>query len=132
MERREFIDLRKNLNKTQQEMARLLGISVKAVRSYEQGWRTIPAHAARQIMFLSVQKHAPLYPREPCWIVKNCPDDMKDECPAWEFNAGTLCWFINGTICCGKDCLKWNDKIEICRTCKAFPLAFQNIPVVTK
>jgi DNA-binding transcriptional regulator YdaS (Cro superfamily) len=132
MESKEFIDLRKNLNKTQQKMAQLMGISVKAVRSYEQGWRTIPAHAARQIMFLTAQKHEALAPREPCWIVKNCPDDMKTECPAWEFQAGTLCWFINGTLCCGNDCLSWDEKIKICRTCKAFPPALRNMPVVVK
>lgn len=132
MESQEFIDLRKNLHKTQQEMARLLGMSVKAVRSYEQGWRTIPAHAERQMMFLTARKHETLAPRAPCWIVKNCPDESKAECPAWEFQAGDLCWFINGTICNGKKCLKWDEKIKICRTCEAFPPVLRNIPVVGK
>lgn len=132
MESREFIDLRKNLNKTQQEMARLLGISVKAVRSYEQGWRTIPVHAERQMMFLAARKHETLAPREPCWIVKNCPEESKSACPAWEFRAGDLCWFVNGTICCGRDCVKWDEKIKICRTCKVFPSLFHAVPVVGK
>lgn len=132
MESREFIDLRKNLHKTQQEMARLLGMSVKAVRSYEQGWRTIPVHAARQMMFLTVHKYKPLTPQEPCWIVNNCPEDSKTECPAWEFQAGNLCWFVCGTICNGKDCLKWDEKIKICRTCKAFPPVLKALPVGSK
>ncbi|RJP37257.1 MAG: XRE family transcriptional regulator [Desulfobacteraceae bacterium] len=132
MESRDFIDLRKNLNKTQQEMARLLGISVKAVRSYEQGWRTIPVHAERQIMFLAARKHDIIAPREPCWIVRNCPENNKTACPAWEFQAGDLCWFINGTICHGKDCLKWDEKIKLCRMCKAFPTVLQNMPAAVK
>ncbi|MCD6584665.1 MAG: helix-turn-helix domain-containing protein [Desulfobacteraceae bacterium] len=52
METQEFKNFRKKLIKTQEEMDRLLGISVKAVRSYEQGWRTIPVHAERQLLFL--------------------------------------------------------------------------------
>jgi DNA-binding transcriptional regulator YiaG len=52
MDSREFLGFRKKLNKTQQQMARLLGTSIKAVHSYEQGWRNIPAHIERQMLFL--------------------------------------------------------------------------------
>ncbi len=37
MDIKEFNKLRKKLNKTQQQMAQLLDVSVKAVQSYEQG-----------------------------------------------------------------------------------------------
>ena len=48
----EFLKCRKKLQKTQKEMAKLLGISMKAVCSYEQGWREIPLHTERQIFYL--------------------------------------------------------------------------------
>jgi DNA-binding XRE family transcriptional regulator len=36
MDNKEFKNIRKTLNKTQQQMAQLLGVSIKAVHSYEQ------------------------------------------------------------------------------------------------
>ena len=42
MQSEEFVLIRKKLNKTQRELAELLGVSIKAVHSYEQGWRTVP------------------------------------------------------------------------------------------
>ena len=49
---KEFLSFYKKLNKTQKQMAQLLGTSIKAVTSYEQGWRTVPAKIERQIFFL--------------------------------------------------------------------------------
>ncbi len=127
MESQEFKSFRKKLQKTQEEMARLLGISVKAIRSYEQGWRSIPAHAERQVMFLSAKKDEILTPAKPCWTVNKCSEEKKDQCPAWEFRAGKLCWFINGTNCSGTIQKDWKEKIEICKNCKAFPAGLKEI-----
>ena len=55
MDSKEFSRFRKRLNKTQKQMAQLLGVSIKAVHSYEQGWRSVPAHAERQ-MFLLISR----------------------------------------------------------------------------
>jgi transcriptional regulator with XRE-family HTH domain len=121
MQHHEFKNFRKSLKKTQEEMARLLGISVKAVRSYEQGWRAIPTHAERQMLFLTARKAETLKPTKPCWMITKCSEAHKALCPAWEFQAGTLCWFINGTICDGLNHKEWREKIEICKQCKAFP-----------
>ena len=52
MDNKEFTTIRKKLNKTQKQMAQLLGTSIKAVTSYEQGWRTVPGHVERQLFFL--------------------------------------------------------------------------------
>jgi DNA-binding XRE family transcriptional regulator len=49
MNRNEFKKYRKRLNKTQKQMAELLGTSLKAIHSYEQGWRTVPVHVERQV-----------------------------------------------------------------------------------
>ena len=125
METQEFKNFRKTLEKTQEEMARLLGISVKAIRSYEQGWRSIPAHAERQLLFLTAKKAEIDKPAKPCWSINKCNNEQKQQCPAWEFQAGTLCWFINGTICSGVVHKDWREKIEICKNCKAFPAALK-------
>ncbi|MEN8143025.1 MAG: helix-turn-helix transcriptional regulator, partial [Thermodesulfobacteriota bacterium] len=44
MDSKEFLKARKLLNKTQKHLSELLGISIKAVHSYEQGWRKVPSH----------------------------------------------------------------------------------------
>lgn len=120
MESRDFVFFRKKLNKTQLQMSHLLGISEKAVHSYEQGWRSIPPHVERQVLFLASRIRGTEKPEKPCWVLNKCPKELKTQCPAWEFQAGKLCWFINGTFCGGVVHKKWKDKIEICRSCKAF------------
>ena len=118
MDKKEFSKYRKLLNKTQKEMAQLLGTSIKAVHSYEQGWRSIPVHVERQIYFLMSNRRDTSKKRQACWTIKKCPPKQKKQCPAWEFKAGKLCWFINGTICNGIVHKNWKEKIKICRSCE--------------
>jgi len=115
MEKNEFTSIRKNLGKTQKGMSELLGISLKAISSYEQGWRNIPGHVERQILFLLTRKEAA--GKLNCWDIMECPPDKKHNCPAWEFNSGKLCWFINGTTCSKGTMKSWKEKISICRKC---------------
>ena len=119
VESEEFSKARGLLGKTQKELAELLGVSIKAVHSYEQGWRNIPSHVERQVFFLISRTRASGKVFKPCWIIKKCPPQRRKLCPAWEFQAGKLCWFINGTLCgeC-KDQTKRVEKIKICRSCK--------------
>lgn len=121
MEPEEFSRLRKGLKKTQKQMAQLLGVSVKAIHSYEQGWRSIPVHIERQFYFLSAQKNDD--PAE-CWDMISCPKERKKNCPAWEFNAGKYCWFINGTICGGESQASWKEKMVYCKSCRVFKKHF--------
>ena len=118
MDSKEFLYFRKRLNKTQKEMAQLLGTSVKAVHSYEQGWRSVPAHVERQVFFLAAGKRGGGKRQKSCWVIKKCPADLRDQCPAWEFKAGHLCWFINGTICEGTVQKDWHMKMKMCRGCE--------------
>ncbi len=118
MEKTEFIAIRKKLAKTQRELSELLGVSLKAISSYEQGWRNIPVHVERQLLFLLAQKNNRF--SEDCWDVRQCSEEVKQSCPAWEFNAGHLCWFINGTICDNDVKKSWQEKILICRKCPVF------------
>lgn len=118
MESKEFVKFRKRMNKTQKQMGQLLGTSIKAVHSYEQGWRSIPVHVERQMFFLIANMRGNKNKQKSCWIVKKCPSELKKQCPAWEFKAGKLCWFINGTICAGHVHDNWKEKMKICRSCE--------------
>ncbi|MDZ7832017.1 MAG: transcriptional regulator [Desulfobacterales bacterium] len=117
MDSKEFSIVRKKLNKTQRQLAQLLGTSIKAVHSYEQGWRSVPVHVERQMLFLVTRKRALQEELKPCWEVMGCPLEQMRNCPAWEFQAGTLCWFINGTICEGDALKTWKEKMILCRSC---------------
>lgn len=99
-------------------MAQLLGTSIKAIHSYEQGWRTIPPHVERQMYFLISRSNRQKNKQVPCWNVLGCPDERREKCPAWEFHAGDLCWFINGTICEGRVHKTWKEKMKNCRSCR--------------
>ncbi len=116
MDSKGFLQVRKKLGKTQKQMAQLLGTSIKAIHSYEQGWRSVPTHVERQLYFLLSRKKSTGFP-QPCWDIKKCPLERKDKCPAWELHAGDLCWFINGTICEGAVQKNWDEKMKVCRTC---------------
>ena len=63
--------------------------------------------------------------RKSCWAIKKCSPNQKAHCPAWEFKAGNLCWFINGTICEGSVQKNWKEKMKICRSCEVFPTYFR-------
>jgi DNA-binding XRE family transcriptional regulator len=116
MDTEEFFKFRKRLGKTQKEMAEILGISMKAVHSYEQGWRKIPSHIERQIFFLLSNRKGKQKSIVPCWEIKHC--GMKEQCPAWEFQSGHLCWFLCGTLCtCTQGC-SLEEKTERCRSCE--------------
>jgi hypothetical protein len=118
MDSKELLYLRKKLNKTQRQMAQLLGTSLKAIHSYEQGWRPVPGHVERQIFFLISKMRGSDKSQKPCWVIKKCPPERKEQCPAWEFKAGMLCWFINGTICEGVVQKNWREKMKICKECE--------------
>lgn len=118
MNKKEFKSFRNKLNKTQKQMAQLLGTSLKAVHSYEQGWRSVPPAVERQVYFLISKLNSKNKNRKYCWDIKKCSPEHKNQCPAWEFQSGDLCWFINGTICDGVVQNRWQDKMKICRSCK--------------
>ena len=118
MTKEEFSLSRKKLGKTQKQLAELLGMSLKTIHSYEQGWRTIPTHIERQLYFLLINQRGRQDSLTPCWEKKHC--EVKNQCPAWEFQSGHLCWFLCGTLCeCTQDATQ-KDKLEICKACDIF------------
>ncbi|MCP3943263.1 MAG: helix-turn-helix transcriptional regulator [Desulfobacteraceae bacterium] len=126
MDSSNFKEVRSRLAKTQKELAQLLGISIKAIHSYEQGWRKIPHHVERQLLFLVSRVINTNKTNKKCWDIQKCPENKLMKCPAWEFKAGDLCWFINGTKCSGEAHNSWENKMEECRGCAVFINFFKN------
>ena len=125
MDKKEFSQIRQHLGKTQKQMAQLLGVSSKAIQSFEQGWRNIPVHTERQLLFLMALKRAQGEKTRSCWEIRGCSDETRQKCPAWEFQSGHLCWFINGTTCRGEVQESWHEKMKLCRQCKVYVRLFQ-------
>jgi DNA-binding XRE family transcriptional regulator len=118
MNKKEFSHIRYRLGKTQKQMAQLLGVSIKAIQSFEQGWRRIPVYTERQSLLLLALKGFHVNRKRPCWITKKCPMETRRTCPAYEFGAGQICWFINGTVCQGAVQKSWRKKMEMCKKCE--------------
>jgi len=118
VDKEEFSLSRKKLGKTQKQLAELLGMSLKTIHSYEQGWRTIPTHIERQLYFLLINQRGRNTNMTPCWEKKQCTE--RDHCPAWEFQSGHLCWFLNGTLCGCTQNTTEKEKLNICKSCKIF------------
>ena len=120
MESRQFNLIRRYLGKTQSQLARLLCVSTKAIQSFEQGWRNVPASAERQLLFLLSLKKASDEDAKPCWETLACPVEWRENCTAWEFKAERFCWLVNGTFCQGEYQDNWEKKIDLCHQCEVF------------
>ncbi len=119
MARSQFADIRwarKQLGKSQSEMSRLLGVSVRAVQSYEQGWRHVPPlveRATALLVYLSRRKE--LGDMSPCWEVRKCDD--RDGCPTYELGAGDVCWMLPSTRCSNGDKAGREERLVECQQC---------------
>jgi DNA-binding XRE family transcriptional regulator len=120
MDRTEFAWSRAYLEKSQTDLARLLGVSLKGVQSFEQGWRSVPVHVERQLLLLLSLKAGVDSPRVPCWDSRECDLKIRERCVVWELKAGHMCWFIAGTTCDGVARKDWQEKMQECRTCGVF------------
>ena len=110
--------IRAVLGKSQREMAQLLGISIRAVQSYEQGWRPVPPTVQRLagVLLMTIRRHG-RPAGAPCWKVRDCPPVDRADCFAYEIRAGELCWALTGTRCGEKDHPQWEKKIHHCMDC---------------
>jgi DNA-binding XRE family transcriptional regulator len=118
MNKVEFSKIRHSLGKTQNEMARILCVSSKTIQSFEQGWRNIPSHVAREMLLLESLKKYPLKNSKACWEVKNCLDEWKENCIVWELRIKNFCWYFNGLWCQGKMHESWEVKMLYCHDCE--------------
>jgi len=124
MDKKEFTQIRYILNRTQDQMASLLCVSPKAIQSFEQGWRNVPAHIEREmLLLLSLKKSSDRNVRT-CWDIKKCPNEWRSNCIVWELQARHFCWFLNGTFCQGKAFNSWSEKIQLCKECEVYQSMF--------
>ena len=89
---------RLRLGMTQAEMALPLGVTVRALQSYEQGWRPVPHHVWEKIALLLLLDWRKKNRRgaRPCWRVRGCTMDERSDCAVWRFRAGEICWLMCG------------------------------------
>ncbi len=110
--------LRQVLGKSQREMAEQLGISLRAVQSYEQGWRTMPPAMQKLVSFLVYLKWRKDNPApKPCWEVNGCSAEGREKCLAHQFQGGDCCWIVTGNRHCGRELGSWEEKIAKCMDC---------------
>jgi len=120
MKKDTFVHIRKKLNKTQREMANLLGISIKTVESYEQGLRNIPVNVERIVYFLFFKLNMDKFNEKArCWENKKCPSHIRENCVAWVAKEGFFCWFLTGKSCVREKLLS-SKSSENCFECSFF------------
>ena len=78
MNKTEFSKIRHYFGKSQLQISQLLGVSLKAVQSFEQGWRHIPVHIERQLLFLLALKQNTNKKGKPCWALQECPNEIRE------------------------------------------------------
>ena len=91
--------IRRALGKTQAEMAVLLSVSVRAIQSYEQGWRPVPPHVRKMALFLLCVSRRHGGKVVPCWRIRRCSTEDRADCPAYQLGEGELCWLVTGDAC---------------------------------
>jgi DNA-binding XRE family transcriptional regulator len=108
--------IRLTLGRTQEELARALGISTKAIQSYEQGWRSVPVRLMMQLLILLALYRRQSMQDVPCWKIKRCKADLRKKCMGYTVGRGQFCWFVGVKECMPKDANPKTDVIP-CMQC---------------
>ena len=87
------------LGRTQSELATALGVSSKAVQSYEQGWRDVPVRVMIQLLVLLALYRRQVMDDVPCWEFRKCTPAQREKCPSFTVGRGQFCWFISSGTC---------------------------------
>jgi DNA-binding XRE family transcriptional regulator len=87
-----FHGMREAMGWTQAETAYFLGISKKAVESYEQGWRHPPLNVCKQMLTVLALERG--YPKDfnPCWEIMRCSPAVREACFCARRMHGNFCW----------------------------------------
>ena len=108
--------LRGILKRTQQELANALGISSKAIQSYEQGWRPVPIRVMIQMLVLLGLQQKQGKKAVTCWEIKKCVESKRNKCASYIMGHGQFCWFVAGRSCNPKS-TRSKTKILPCLKC---------------
>ena len=107
--------IRAQLCMTQTKVAQALGISVRAIQSYEQGWREVPTHVLVQLLVLAAAYRSSSTERKACWEITGCFAEGQKKCPC-RHTDGRLCWLVSGRMCAGHSANGLND-LSACMSC---------------
>ncbi len=118
MDNVEFANTRKGLSKTRKQLSSLLGISLKTIRSYEKGWRYVPANVERQLLSLSAAMAGKKGYKKSYWQIYGCTPDQRLSCPAWELRVGQASWLMNASMCHGSVREVLPEQMTSCRNCE--------------
>lgn len=110
-------DIRAILGRTQKEMAVALGISEKAVQSYEQGWRNVPVRTMIQLLVLLALYRRQTMDDIPCWEIRKCDSQVRESCASFQVGRGQFCWFIGIPSCRPPTPLEPTNSVLHCMGC---------------
>lgn len=111
--------IRSELGLSQRQLADLLGLSPRAVQSWEQGWRTpSSSHERSLLLLLLAHRNGSEFGQLACWDFAPCPRERRQECIAHQCRQGHLCWFLTGTRCQGRRMRTWAEKKVVCGECE--------------
>lgn len=91
--------VRKAVGMTQVAFAGVLGVSVRAVQSYEQGWRDIPPATLLHMFAVLASIRRPALGEVPCWDLTGCSEAVRNGCRSHRLNEGLFCWLVAGNAC---------------------------------
>lgn len=111
-------EIRTELGLSQSALAALVGVSNRAIQSYEQGWRR-PSEMVQRMLFLLViaYRNGNQLARARCWEAMECLPEIRNHCIAYLTRQGHLCWFLTGTMCQGQNKRCWDEKLRECLKC---------------
>lgn len=111
--------VRRELGLSQAQLARLCGCSIRAIQSYEQGWRKAGAAVERcALLLLMASRNHGGIPNRRCWEITGCPEERREQCISYRSGQGHLCWFLNGTLCSNEMLPDWDAKRTLCMNCR--------------
>jgi len=115
--------IRRELHLSQAHLAQLLGFSVRAIQSCEQGWRRPGASLERgALLLLMASRNNQEIPNQRCWEITQCPPERREQCISYRTGQGHLCWFLNGTLCSNEKLPDWESKRPLCTKCRVFEM----------
>lgn len=126
-------EIRSEMGLSQSELASLVGISIRAIQSYEQGWRK-PSETVERLLLLLLIAHrnSSELPYLQCWEQKECSPGVRENCIAYKTRQGHLCWFLTGTLCEGRQHKSWAGKMKVCLECGFMKILLNPITVETE
>lgn len=106
---------------SQSELAQLVGFSVRAIQSCEQGWRKPSATLEKAVLLvLMAHRNGGTMRDVRCWEYMQCSMERCERCITYLSGQGHLCWFLSGTLCKDSDAHEWEEKRVDCVHCRLF------------